>query len=116
MTNYYKGYRFPKEVIGWAARSYYRYKLSLRDISELLPARGAEVSHETIRSWCYYFGPIYAKAIRQKRGSSFKDKWHVDEMRVVINKEVFWLWRLIDSDGEKIEILLQKERNCQSGD
>lgn len=44
MTDYYKGYRFPKEVIGWAVRYYYRYKLSLRDISELLLVRGIEVS------------------------------------------------------------------------
>ncbi|WP_280956266.1 DDE-type integrase/transposase/recombinase [Candidatus Odyssella thessalonicensis] len=38
----------------------------------------------------------------------------MDEMRVVIKGEIFWLWRLIDSQGEEIEILLQKRRNAKS--
>jgi putative transposase len=59
-------------------------------------------------------GSVYARGIRQKRGTSFKDKWHVDVMRVVIKGQIFWLWRLIDSDRQEIEILLQKRRNAKS--
>lgn len=110
----YRGYRTPKSIIGYAVRRYYRYKLSLRDVSEMLLERGFEVSYETIRKWCRTWGPVFAKGIRQKRGVPFKDKWHIDEMRIVIKGEIFWLWRLIDSQGEEIEILLQKRRNAQS--
>lgn len=35
-------------------------------------------------------------------------------MRLKIKGEIFWLWRLFDSDGEKIEILLQKRRNAKA--
>ncbi|WP_410250271.1 hypothetical protein [Candidatus Trichorickettsia mobilis] len=28
--------------------------------------------------------------------------------------QVFWLWCLIDADGQEIEILLQKHRNAKS--
>lgn len=35
-------------------------------------------------------------------------------MRVTIKGEVFWLWRLIDSQGEEINILLQRRRNAKA--
>jgi putative transposase len=114
MTDRYKGYRMPKSIIGYAIRRYYRFKLSLRDVSEMLLERGVEVSYETIRNWCSVWGPVFAKTIRRKRGSPFKDKWHIDEMRIKIKGEIFWLWRLIDSDGEAIEILLQRRRNAKA--
>ncbi|MGV8949283.1 MAG: IS6 family transposase [Candidatus Paracaedibacter sp.] len=114
MTDRYKGYRMPKSIIGYAVRRYYRFKLSLRDISEMLLERGIEVSYETIRNWCAVWGPVFARTIRRKRGSPFKDKWHIDEMRIKIKGEIFWLWRLIDSEGEEIEILLQKRRNAKA--
>ena len=114
MTDRYKGYRVPKSIIGYAVRRYYRFKLSLRDVSEMLLERGVEVTYETIRNWCCAWGPVFAKAIRRKRGSSFKDKWHIDEMRIKIKGEIFWLWRLVDNDGEEIEILLQRRRNAKA--
>lgn len=69
----------PKSIIGYAIRRYYRFKLSLRDVSEMLLVRGIEVSYEAIRNWCSIWGPVFAKTIRRKRGYSFKDKWHIDE-------------------------------------
>jgi len=53
----YKGYRNPIEVIGHAVRLYHRFALSLRDVEELMVARGAVVTHESIRPWCAKFGP-----------------------------------------------------------
>lgn len=35
-------------------------------------------------------------------------------MRVKIKGEVFWLWRLVDKDGEEIEVLLQRRRDAKS--
>jgi hypothetical protein len=56
----YKGYRYPIEVIGHAVWLYHRFALSLRDVEELMVARGVVVTYETIRSWCAKFGPDYA--------------------------------------------------------
>jgi len=39
---------------------YHCFALSLRDVEELMLARGVVVTHETIRSWCAKFGPDYA--------------------------------------------------------
>ena len=104
----------PKSVIGFGIRYYHRYKLSLRDVSELLLDRGIEVSYETIRNWNKIWGPVFARAIRKKRGHSFTDKWHIDELRLKIKGDIFWLWRLVDSEGEEIEILLQRRRNAKA--
>ena len=114
MANNYKGYRVPKSIIGFAVRYYFRYKLSLRDVSELLLDRNIEVTYESIRQWVKKWGTLYAQAIRKKRGSNFRDKWHIDEMRVKIKGSVFWLWRLVDGYGEEIDVLLQKRRNAKS--
>ena len=76
--------------------------------------RGIEVTYETIRLWIQTWGTFYAKAIRKHRESGYTDKWHIDEMRVLIKGKVFWLWRLIDSEGEEIEVLLQKKRNAKA--
>jgi transposase-like protein len=58
MTEKYKGYRMPKSIIGYAVRQYHRYKLILRDVSEMLLERGVEVTYETIRKWCKVWGPV----------------------------------------------------------
>jgi putative transposase len=39
----------------------------LRDVEDLLAARGVVVSYETIRAWVAKFGLQYAKAIRRDR-------------------------------------------------
>jgi putative transposase len=77
----YKGYRYPIEVIGHAVWLYHRFALSLRDVEELMLARGVVVSYETIRSWCAKFGPDYAAQLRRRRPRP-GDKLHLDEVFV----------------------------------
>jgi hypothetical protein len=43
----YKGFRFPVEVISHCVWLYYRFPLSLREVEEMMLARGVTVSHET---------------------------------------------------------------------
>jgi len=65
-----KGYRFPPEIISRSVWLYYRFGVSLRDVSELMLARGIEVSHEAIRLWTLRFGTEYARRLRCTRGSA----------------------------------------------
>jgi putative transposase len=51
----YKGHRFPAEIIGRAVWLYFRFPLGLRMVEELLAARGAIISHETVRQWVRKF-------------------------------------------------------------
>ena len=80
----YKGYRFPPEIISHCVWLYYRFGVSLRDVSELMLARGIEVSHEAIRLWTLRFGAEYARRLRRTRGAC-SNIWHLDELCLMIN-------------------------------
>src|SRR5947209_12487749 len=45
----YRGFRYPVEIISHGVWLYYRFPLSLREVEEMMLARGVTVSHETIR-------------------------------------------------------------------
>jgi putative transposase len=47
----YKGYRYPIEVIGHAVWLYHRFALSLRDVEELMLARGVVASSDQRAAW-----------------------------------------------------------------
>ena len=103
----YKGYRYPIEVIGHAVWLYHCFTLSLRDVEELMLARGVVVTYETIRSWCAKFGPDYAAQLRRWRPRP-GDKWHLDEVFVKINGTTHYLWRAVDQDGNVLDIVTDK--------
>jgi transposase-like protein len=62
----YKGYRSPPELISHCVWLYHRFGVSLRDVSELMLARGIEVSPEAIRLWTQRFGTDYAQRLRRE--------------------------------------------------
>ena len=106
----YRRHRFPGEIICHAVWLYYRFTLSYRDIEELLAERGIDVSYETVRRWCAKFGAAYAKRLRATRGKS-STTWHIDEVFVRIAGKQMYLWRLVDDEGEVLDVLLQTRRN-----
>lgn len=63
----FKRHRFPPDVIRQAVWLYFRFTLSLRDVEELLAARGVDVTYETIRCWTTKFGTAIAANIRRAR-------------------------------------------------
>ena len=87
-----KGHRFPRSIISYAVWAYYRFSLSLRDVEDLLAERGIVVSYEAIRAWVGKFGPQIAKRVRATRPRP-TDKWHLDEVVIMINAVQHWLWR-----------------------
>ncbi len=106
-------HRYPMMIIGQAIWQYHRFNQSYRDVREQLLYRGIEVSHETIRSWCYKFGKEFEKVIKKKQ-RKVTDKWHLDEMTMKVNGEYFILWRAVDSEGYELDVFLQKRRNKKS--
>lgn len=83
--------------------------MSLRDVEDLLAARGVVVSYETIRAWVAKFGSQYAKLIRRDR-PNVTEKWHLDEVVLPINGKKYWLWRAVDNRGDVLDILVQSKR------
>jgi putative transposase len=112
-TNVYRGYRFPREIIGHSVWLYHRFSLSFRDVEELLAKRGIVVTYETIRQWCRKFGPEYARKLKRRQGR-LGDVWHLDEVFVKVRGELHYLWRAVDQDGDVIDILVQRHRNARA--
>lgn len=105
-----KGFRFPRTVTEYAAWTYHRFALSLRDVEDLLASRGIIVSYETIRDWVLNFGVQFAKKIRRD-WSRTADKRHLDEVVITIKGRKIWLWRAVDSNGGVLDILVQSRRS-----
>src|SRR4051794_41819594 len=75
----------------------------------MLAARGIDVSHETVRQWARKFGQGFANRIRRKLPAA-GDKWHLDEVCLMIRGTKHWLWRAVDQDGVVLDVLVQKRR------
>lgn len=71
-----------------------------RDIKEILACRGIVVSYESIRQWCLKFAPTFAKSLKRKQGS-LGDEWYLDGVFIKINRELWYLWRAVDRDGNE---------------
>jgi len=78
VSNPYRGFRFPPEIMNQAAWLYHCFSLSLREVELILGARGVVVSYETIRAWSLRFGRTYAKRLKRRRPQA-GDKWFLDE-------------------------------------
>ena len=89
---------------------FFRFTLSYRDVEDLLAERGLAVSYETVRRWVLKFGPLFARELRRRRQRP-TSQWHLDEMAAVIGGKPFWLWRAVDSEGEVLDLLVQRRRN-----
>ncbi len=72
--------------------------------------RGVTLTYETVRDWCLKFGQTFANERRPRAG----DKWHLDEMFIKINGKDHYLWRVVDQDGNVLDILVQSRRNKQA--
>jgi len=110
VTNIYKRYRFPSEIIQYAVWLYYRFNLSHRDIEDLLVERGINVTYEAIRLWCNRFGPKYATRLKRKH-QGYGDTFFIDEVFIRIDGQQHYLWRAVDQDGEVVDVYLQNRRD-----
>lgn len=108
-----KGFRFPRAIIAYAVWAYYRFALSTADVEDLLAERGVIVSREAIRLWVNRFGRHLADCIKRERPGC-ADKWHLDEVVIMINGEKFWLWRAVDANGDVLDILVLKHRSTKA--
>src|SRR3954469_5773285 len=53
----------------------------------------------------------FARKLRQRRPKP-GDTWHLDEVFLKINGELYYLWRAVDQHGVVLDILVQDRRNA----
>jgi len=71
--------QFPPATILMAVRWYAAYKLSYRDIEELLAERGVQVDHATIHRWVLEYAPQLEAAFRNGKKRAVSGSWRMDE-------------------------------------
>lgn len=49
-----------------------------------------------------------------RRQAQPNDIWHLDDVRVTIRGDVYWLWRAVDQDGTVLDEILQRKRDKQA--
>ncbi len=106
----YAGYRFPSVIIQQAVWLYARFTLSFRDVEDLLAERGIIISYETVRRWVKHFGSMIAGDLRRRRPKPHST-WHLDEVFIKIDGQLFYLWRAVDAEGEVLDVLVQSKRD-----
>ena len=103
--------QYPTDVVLLAVLWRLRYKLSLRDVVELLLERGYEVTHETVRIWEFRFAPLVTERLRRRRRGCAGVSWYLDETYVRVAGRWCYLYRAIDRDGQLIDSMLSEYRD-----
>ena len=67
-----------------AVHYYYRFKVSLDDVVELMAMRGFYMSHQTVSNWVQTFGVELGLKLRSARKGKAGKKWHVDATYIKI--------------------------------
>ncbi|MDP9478484.1 MAG: IS6 family transposase [Actinomycetota bacterium] len=106
----YCRHRFPAEIISHCVWLYFRFCLSYRDVEEMMAQRGVIVTYESIRAWCQKVGQTFANKLRRQRPHP-GEKWHLDEVFLEIRGKTYYLWRVVDQDGNVLDVLVQSRRN-----
>lgn len=99
------------EVVMLAVYYYFRFKVSLDDVVELMSLRGFHLSHQTIHNWVQWFGPSLGIQLRKRRYKKNTDKWHVDATYIRVEGRWVYFYRAIDNEGNLVDVYLSDVRD-----
>ena len=107
----------PCDIVAFVVFCRLRYRLTLRDLSEILLLRGIEVSHETIRDWETKLLPVMGEALRKRRHGMRRGSgvsWYADETYLKVRGQWCYLYRAVDRDGNLIDAMLSEHRDMRA--
>jgi len=102
---------YPTEVVMMAVHYYYRFKVSLDDVVELMAMRNISLSHQTVHNWMQTFGVELGLKCRKRRKGKCGTKWHADATYVRIKGDWYYLYRAIDKEGNLVDVYLSESRD-----
>jgi transposase-like protein len=100
--------QYPSDVIALVVFWRLRYRLTLRDLSEMFLIRGIAFSYEAVRQWEAKLTPILSDELRQRR---LAPSWYMDEIYIKVLGRWCYLYRAIDRDGALVDAMLRERRD-----
>jgi transposase-like protein len=98
----YRRRRFQPQIIELCVRWYLSYRLSHRDLVEMMAERGVVISHSTILRWVQRYVPEFEKRwFRYSRG--VHSSWRMDETAVSERGGTRYLYRAVDKYGKTVD-------------
>jgi putative transposase len=107
----------PSDIIAFVVFCRLRYRLTLRDLSEILLLRGIEVSHEAVRDWEVKLLPVMGDELRNRRHGLRRRSgvsWYVDETYLKVRGRWCYLYQAVDRDGNLIDAMLREHRDMSA--
>jgi len=106
----FKGRHFDQEIIVLCVRWYLSFKLSSRDLVQMMTERGIVVAHTTILRWVQRYVPEF-----EKRWSRYarpvNGSWRCDETYIKVKGRWTYLYRAVDKFGRTVDFLLSERRD-----
>src|SRR5215510_11495770 len=106
----FKGRHFGWKIIVLCVRWYLRYKLSSRDLAEMMAERGITLAHTTILRWVQRYVPKFEKRWSQYSRPVGKS-WRCDETYIKVKGRWTYLYRAVDKLGRTVDFLLSERRD-----
>ena len=100
----------PAQIIILCVRWYLAFKLSSRDLVQMMAERGILLAHTTILRWVQRYVPDFEKRW-QAYARPVGDSWRVGETYIKVRGQWVYLYRAVDKAGRPVDFLLSKRRD-----
>src|SRR3954453_2414833 len=108
-TDLFKGRHFDQQVIILCVRWYLGYKLSSRDLVEMMGERGIQLAHTTILRWVQRYVPEFEKRW-SRYARTVGGSWRCDETYIKVKGRWTYLYRAVEA-GSNGGLLLTAKRD-----
>lgn len=76
--------------------------------------RGFVFTHEAVREWEEKFAPLISNDLKSERRGKAGVRWRIDETKIKIGKDWYYLYRAIDTNGKLVDVWLSKVRDLEA--